>query len=374
LREKREEKKKKKKSFYCGGGLTKIFYFFLAPGNDLLRECSLKKNDATLWASQVRSIKSKKRSVAAAEHFGGDEDAMDSFLHQFHVDEHGRKRAVRMGRYSKTTVNGAVVEELRNWNEPKETGSGAKSPCRCSPSTARVRLAARLAVQGRPRLRPHRRRLRPRQAGTKCAGAPTSGKWACLIERGEVTFVEKVATCVAQGASGLIMFNKVVLKDDGSEDDPEFSASLGDERARAAGALRQALRRSAIKSTLLGKQATLEVPPEQASTAFLPLTNAVDQGRAARATLFASMAVDSNVGESADLGGSRIARRDVWPAAPDVARHDHDGALLPSDAARCTDEGSGRSLRLLQRRDARRHRRAARGEDGEHPPVVCVLD
>jgi hypothetical protein len=256
----------------------------------LLRECSLKKNDATLWASQVRSIKSKKRSVAAAEHFGGDEEAMDSFLHQFHVDEHGRKRAVRMGRYSKTTVNGAVVEELRNWNEPKETGSGPKivpvltvdgqSFDSLPGSPSKVGRVSGLTVVD----------CGLAQTGTKCAGAPTSGKWACLIERGEVTFVEKVATCVAQGASGLIMFNKQVLKDDGSEDDPEFSASLGDERA-ALPVL--CVKRSVglkIKATLLGKLATMEVPPEQASTAFLPLTNAVDQASCGSCYAYASMA------------------------------------------------------------------------------------
>jgi hypothetical protein len=108
---------------------------------------------------------------------------------------------------------------------------------------------------------------------------PTSGKWACLIERGEVTFAEKVATCVAQGASGLIMFNKVVLKEDGTEDDPEFSASLGDERAPLPVLCVKRSIGLKIKTTLLGKAATMEVPPEQASTAFLPLTNAVDQGQ-----------------------------------------------------------------------------------------------
>jgi hypothetical protein len=48
------------------------------------------------------------------------------FCNQFYVDEHGRKRAVRMNRYSKKTVNGVVVEELQNWNEPKEASSGPK--------------------------------------------------------------------------------------------------------------------------------------------------------------------------------------------------------------------------------------------------------
>lgn len=238
----------------------------------------------------MRAIKNKKRSVAAADHFGGDEDAMDSFLHQFHVDEHGRKRAVRMGRYSKQTVNGVVVEELRNWNEPKEAGSGptavpellvdgqkfdslAGAPSKVGRVTGLTVVDCGLGL-----------------GSAKCTNPPATGKWACLIERGEVTFVEKVQSCVSQGASGLIMFNKVVLKEDGSEDDPEFSASLGDERASIPVLCVKRSVGLRIKNTLLGKQATLEVPPEQASTAFLPLTNAVDQGSCGSCYLFASMA------------------------------------------------------------------------------------
>jgi hypothetical protein len=287
--EKKKKKKKKISSFFFANVAPLLFYFS-APGNDLLRECSLKKNDASLWDSQVRSMKSKKRSVAVEEHFGGDEEAMDSFLNQFYVDEHGRKRAVRMNRYSKKTVNGVVVEELQNWNEPKEASSGPKvvpalsvdgqnfdslagTPSKIGRVTGLTVVDCGLA-----------------QSTSKCTNVPTSGKWACLIERGEVTFAEKVATCVAQGASGLIMFNKVVLKEDGTEDDPEFSASLGDERAPLPVLCVKRSIGLKIKTTLLGKAATMEVPPEQASTAFLPLTNAVDQGQCGSCYLFASMA------------------------------------------------------------------------------------
>jgi hypothetical protein len=291
LSEKREKKKKKKKiSSFFFANVAPLLFYFSAPGNDLLRECSLKKNDASLWDSQVRSMKSKKRSVAVEEHFGGDEEAMDSFLNQFYVDEHGRKRAVRMNRYSKKTVNGVVVEELQNWNEPKEASSGPKvvpalsvdgqnfdslagTPSKIGRVTGLTVVDCGLA-----------------QSTSKCTNVPTSGKWACLIERGEVTFAEKVATCVAQGASGLIMFNKVVLKEDGTEDDPEFSASLGDERAPLPVLCVKRSIGLKIKTTLLGKAATMEVPPEQASTAFLPLTNAVDQGQCGSCYLFASMA------------------------------------------------------------------------------------
>ncbi len=257
-----------------------------------MQQCSSKKNDATKWSEQAKAIKTKKRDLAVEEHFGGDHTALDAYLDQFDDDQHGRKRAVRMGRYTKETVGGSVVETLRNWNEPIEPGQGTA----VEPTPELIVDGKKIEVlAGSPSMVGRFEGLvlvdcGLAKAGSTCANAPTDKPWACLIERGEVSFAEKLDTCIAQGGKGLIMFNRVVPTPSGGDEDSLFSASLGDSGSKIPSVCTRRSVGLMLKATQLGKLATLDVPPEVAKSTFMPLTYAVDQGPCGSCYLFASIA------------------------------------------------------------------------------------
>jgi hypothetical protein len=106
-----------------------------------------------------------------------------------------------------------------------------------------------------------------------CVSPPTT-PWACLIQRGDLTFVGKYQNCVAAGAKGMIIFNN-----DANDANAELSASFGDEKTAIPVLCVTRATGETIKSTLLGKTAKLGAPKKATkSGVFMPLTHRKDQG------------------------------------------------------------------------------------------------
>lgn len=106
-----------------------------------------------------------------------------------------------------------------------------------------------------------------------CVSPPTSS-WACLVGRGDLTFVGKFQNCVAAGAKGMILYNN-----DPMNADAPLSASFGDEKTSIPVLTITRALGETIKATLVGKKAKLGAPKKSTTrSVFLPLTNRKDQG------------------------------------------------------------------------------------------------